>query len=139
MIKPWRAAVAFLVTPVAAGVLSTAFLLIVSQIRGNRLETRALPLLFVVMVVQAFAMLVVGGLTKTKAGFLWRKLSVKGQVTNKGTEPLSGQLTLTFKKGGDAVQTETLPIALLAPGQSLPFTKDSAVAADEVEVKAKAL
>lgn len=85
------------------------------------------------------AQLKVGDLQKKKAGFLWRKLKVTGQVTNRGAQALSGEVMIRFKKGGDVVQSEYVAIASLAPGQSQSFSHQSAVAADDVEVTTRAL
>ncbi len=85
------------------------------------------------------AQLKVGDLQKKKAGFLWRKLKVTGQVTNRGAAALSGEIMIRFKKSGGVVQSEYVAIASLAPGQTQSFTHQSAVAADDVEVTTRAL
>lgn len=85
------------------------------------------------------AQIKVGDLQKKKVGFLWRKLKVTGQVTNRGAAALSGEIMIRFKKGGNVVQSEYVAIASLTPGQSQSFTHESAVAADDVEVTTRAL
>ena len=70
-----RQALAFLVTPVAAGILQTALLAIVSTTRGQRIETRYLGMLVLVMTVQAFAMIVIGGVPAWFMLRLFRKRS----------------------------------------------------------------
>lgn len=83
--------------------------------------------------------LVVGNVQKKKAGVLWRKLRVQAQVTNRGPQPLDGEIIVRFKKNGQVVQSEYLAFALLPPGQSKPVELLSAVAADDVEVTTRLL
>ncbi|MEB3197010.1 MAG: hypothetical protein VKP62_07370 [Candidatus Sericytochromatia bacterium] len=85
------------------------------------------------------ALLVVGGIQKAKMGFLWRKLRVKATISNRGAQALDGEAIVRFKKGGQVVQSEYFPFAVLAPGQSKAFEAVSAVAADDVEVTSRAL
>ncbi|MEB3220941.1 MAG: hypothetical protein VKS61_02585 [Candidatus Sericytochromatia bacterium] len=85
------------------------------------------------------AQLVVGGLEKKRSGFLWRKLRVKGTVTNRGGQPLDGEVVVRFKKGGQVVQSEFVALAALAPGQVRAVEMVSAVAADDAEVMARVL
>lgn len=85
------------------------------------------------------AQLVVGNVEKTKSGFLWRKLTIKGTVTNRGAAALSGEIMVRFKKSGSVVQSEYIAIANLAPGQSQSYDAKSSVTADDVEVTARAL
>ncbi|MEB3329809.1 MAG: hypothetical protein VKQ33_11305 [Candidatus Sericytochromatia bacterium] len=85
------------------------------------------------------ALLVVGGLERKRTGFLWRKLRVKGAVTNRGAMPLDGEVVVRFKKGGQVVQSEFVALAALSPGQSRTVEVVSAVAADDVEVSARVL
>ena len=70
-----RQALAFLVTPVAAGILQTVLLAIISTKRGQRIETRYLGILLLVMTVQAFAMIVIGGVPAWFILRLFRKRS----------------------------------------------------------------
>lgn len=85
------------------------------------------------------AQLVVGTVEKKKAGFLWRKLNIKGAVTNRGAAALSGEIMVRFKKKDGVVQSEYIAIANLAPGASQSFEAKSAVSADDVEVTTRAL
>lgn len=85
------------------------------------------------------AQLVVGAVDKKKAGFLWRKLNIKGQVSNRGAAALSGEIMVRFKKKDQVVQSEYIAIANLAPGASQSFEAKSSVAADDVEVTTRAL
>ncbi len=85
------------------------------------------------------AQLVVGNVEKTKSGFLWRKLTIKGQVTNRGAAAQSVEVMVRFKKGSSVVQSEYIAIATLAPGASQSYEAKSSVAADDVEVTARAL
>lgn len=85
------------------------------------------------------AQLVVGDVQKKKVGFLWRKLKVTGKVTNRGAQPLDGEVVVRFKKNGSVVQSEYVALAALAPGQSKAFEHASSVAADDVEVTSRAL
>jgi hypothetical protein len=85
------------------------------------------------------AQLVVGGLEKKRSGFLWRKLRVRGTVTNRGGQALDGEVVVRFKKGGQVVQSEFVALAALAPGQVRAVEMVSAVAADDAEVTARVL
>lgn len=83
--------------------------------------------------------LVVAQVQKKKAGFLWRKLRVQTRVTNRGPQPLDGEIIIRFKKNGQVVQSEFVAFALLPPGQSKPVDFLSVVAADDVEVATRLL
>ncbi|MEB3285802.1 MAG: hypothetical protein VKN33_10995 [Candidatus Sericytochromatia bacterium] len=83
--------------------------------------------------------LVVGPINKKKVGFLWRKLRIQANVTNKGPQPLDGEIIIRFKKSGQVVQSEFIAFALLAPGQPKPLEMTSTVAADDVEVTTRLL
>jgi hypothetical protein len=99
----------------------------------------ALPTCEAVSGCHPYAQLVVGNVQKKKAGLLWRKLRIQAEVTNRGPQPLDGEIIVRFKKNGRVVQSEFVAFALLGPGQSKPVELVSSVAADDVEVTTRLL
>lgn len=86
------------------------------------------------------ALLVISDVKKTTSGILlWKKLTVTGKVTNRGEQPLSGEVTLKFMKSGKVVENGRKPIASLAPGQTMTFELKSSASADDVQTVTKAL
>lgn len=79
--------------------------------------------------------LTLGRIDKKKSGLLlWKKTEVSGQVTNSTQGPLSGELQISFMKGGKVVETQYEFVTDLAPGQSHTFTLKSKKSADDAEV-----
>jgi hypothetical protein len=73
--------------------------------------------------------LVISSVEKVKQGMFFKKLEVKGTVLNTSTVPLSGTLRVEFKdrkgminKSLVVVETKTVSVVQLPPGQTLPFT-----------------
>jgi hypothetical protein len=72
--------------------------------------------------------LVVSGVNLSKKGLIFRTLTASGSVVNSSNVALSGTLKVQFKKKGLLSSTlkdttvKTVPVPLLQPGQSYPFT-----------------
>ncbi|MEB3329810.1 MAG: hypothetical protein VKQ33_11310 [Candidatus Sericytochromatia bacterium] len=82
----------------------------------------------------------VGRLTKDTTGVLfWKRLTVSGQVSNPSQVVLSGELQVSFMRGGKLVETQTEFVTDLAPGQTHGFTLRSKKAADDVHITATSL
>lgn len=70
----------------------------------------------------------------SKGVLLWKKLTVSGQITNPSQGVLSGELQISFTKGGKVVETQTEFVTDLAPGQAQGFTVSSKRSADDVQI-----
>ncbi|HEY9721498.1 MAG TPA: FxLYD domain-containing protein [Oscillatoriaceae cyanobacterium] len=83
----------------------------------------------------ASAQLTVQGVSKQASGILfWKKLSVSGQVVNNTQTPLSGEVQISFTKGGQVVETKYEFVTNLTPGQTHSFTDASTKTADDAEI-----
>jgi hypothetical protein len=81
------------------------------------------------------AQLVVDGVNKKKSGILfWKKVTVSGEVKNNTQSTLSGELQISFTKGGKVVETQYEFVTDLAPGQTHSFEVTAKKSSDDADV-----